>query len=257
MGRYVTRPEQERASLPSRSMCHFRFAILRAALAMFPCIVSLFPFPVWAGGQQEKPSPRDLAEASLEELMNVQITSVSKKAQKLFATAGAVYVITQEDIRRSGMTTIPDVLRLAPGVQVARIQDHVWAITIRGFNNEFSNKLLVLVDGRSIYTDFSSGVYWDTQEILLENIERIEVIRGPGGTVWGANAMNGVINIITKSAQATPGGLITAGGGSDWQAEGLLQYGGNVGAGGNYRVYGRYSNLGKSNPAAAAQPADS
>jgi iron complex outermembrane receptor protein len=201
----------------------------------------LLTVPAWAGAPPQKPPPRDLADATLEELMNIQITSVSKKEQKLSATAGAAYVITQEDIRRSGMTSIPEVLRLAPGVQVARIQDHVWAITIRGFNNEFSNKLLVLVDGRSIYTDFSSGVYWDTQETLLENIERIEIIRGPGAAVWGANAVNGVINIITKTSQATPGGLVVAGSGSEELGFGGVQYGGPLGPNAAYRVYAKYS----------------
>ena len=231
------RPEQERASLPSRSMWHYRFAIPRAALAA----LLLLAVPARAGVPQEKPPPPDLADATLEELMNIQITSASKKEQKLSATAGAVYVITQEDIRRSGMTTIPDVLRLAPGVQVARIQEHVWAITIRGFNNEFSNKLLVLVDGRSIYTDFSSGVYWDAQELLLENIERIEIIRGPGAAVWGANAVNGVINIISKSAQATPGGMVVAGSGNEELGFGGVQYGGALGPNAAYRVYAKYS----------------
>src|SRR6266404_7752065 len=151
-GPLVTGPEQERASLPSRSMWHYRFAILRAALAVLALLLAV---PAWAGVPKTQPPPRDLADASLEELLNIQITSVSKKEQKLFGTAGAVYVITQEDIRRSGMTTVPDVLRLAPGVQVARVQEHVWAVTIRGFNSEYSNKLLVLVDGRSIYSDFN------------------------------------------------------------------------------------------------------
>ena len=208
---------------------------------MLAALPLLLAAPAWAGTPKAQPPPRDLADASLEELMNIQITSVSKKEQKLSATAAAVYVITQEDIRRSGMTTIPDVLRLAPGVQVARIQEHLWAIAIRGFNNEFSNKLLVLVDGRSIYTDFSSGVYWDTQETLLENIERIEIIRGPGAAVWGANAVNGVINIISKSAQATPGGMVVAGSGNEELGFGGVQYGGALGPNAAYRVYAKYS----------------
>jgi iron complex outermembrane receptor protein len=208
-------------------------------------------------GSAQAPPPRDLTQFSLEDLMNVEVTSVSKKEQKLSRVGAAIFVITQEDIRRSGATNIPDLLRMVPGVDVAQVDHSTWAVSIRGFNDVYANKVLVLIDGRSVYEPIFSGVAWYAQDVPLEDIERIEVIRGPGGTVWGANAMNGVINIITKSAQATPGGLITAGGGSDWQAEGLLQYGGNVGAGGNYRVYGRYSNLGKSNPAAAAQPADS
>ncbi len=201
--------------------------------------------------------PRDLTQFSLEDLMNVQVISVSKKEQKLAKTGAAIFVITQEDIRRSGATNIPDLLRMVPGVDVARVDHSTWAVSIRGFNDVYANKVLVLIDGRSVYQPVYSGVFWYAQEMPLENIERIEVIRGPGGTVWGANAMNGVINIITKSAKDTPGGLIVAGGGSDSQAEGLVQYGGKIGQSGDYRVYGRYSNLGKSDAAAFAPPADS
>ena len=154
-----------------------------------------------------------LPQFSLEDLMNVQVTSVSKKEQKLAKTGAAIFVITQEDIRRSGATNIPDLLRMVPGVDVARVDHSNWAVSIRGFNNVYANKVLVLIDGRSVYHPAFSGVLWFAQDVPLEDIERIEVIRGPGGTVWGANAMNGVINIITKSAEDTPGGLITAGGG--------------------------------------------
>ena len=189
--------------------------------------------------------------------MNVQVISVSKKEQTLAKTGAAIFVITAEDIRRSGATSIPDLLRMVPGVDVARVDHSTWAVSIRGFNDVYANKVLVLIDGRSVYQPVYSGVSWYAQEMPLENIERIEVIRGPGGTVWGANAMNGVINIITKSAKDTPGGLITAGGGSDYQAEALAQYGGKIGQSGDYRVYGRYSNLGKSDAATFAQPGDS
>ena len=205
----------------------------------------------------ETPPPRDLTQFTLEDLMNVQVISVSKKEQKLSKTGAAIFVITQEDIRRSGATNIPDLLRMVPGVDVARVDHSTWAVSIRGFNDVYANKVLVLIDGRSVYQPVHSGVSWNAQEMPLENIERIEVIRGPGGTVWGANAMNGVINIITKSAKDTPGGLIAAGGGSDLQADGLVQYGGKIGQSGNYRVYGRYANLGKSDAATFAQPADS
>jgi len=182
--------------------------------------------------------------------MNVQVTSVSKKGQKLSRTGAAIFVITQEDIRRSGATNIPDLLRMVPGVDVARVDHSNWAVSIRGFNGVFSNKVLVLIDGRSVYHPGFSGVFWYSQDVPLEDIDRIEVIRGPGGTVWGANAMNGVINIITRRAKETPGGLITSGGGSNAQGEGLLQYGGKVGQSGDYRVFGRYSNRGASAPAA-------
>jgi len=204
----------------------------------------------------QTPPPRDLTQFTLEDLMNVEVVSVSKKEQKLAKTGAAIFVMTQEDIRRSGATNIPDLLRMVPGVNVARVDHSTWAVSIRGFNDVYANKVLVLIDGRSVYHPVFSGVIWYAQEMPLENIERIEVIRGPGGTVWGANAMNGVINIITKSAKDTSGGLITAGGGSDAQAGALVQYGGKIGPTGSYRVYGRYANVGKSDAAAFAQPAD-
>jgi iron complex outermembrane receptor protein len=200
---------------------------------------------------------RDLTQFSLEDLMNVQVTSVSKKDQRLAKTGAAVFVITQEDIRRSGATNIPDLLRMVPGVDVARVDHSNWAISIRGFNDVYANKVLVLIDGRSVYHPIYSGVVWYAQDVPLEDIDRIEVIRGPGGTVWGANAMNGVINIITKSADATLGGIVTAGAGTGYQIEGLVQYGGKAGPNGAYRVYGRYSHVGTSDTATFAQPNDS
>ena len=155
-----------------------------------------------------------LAEASLEQLLDIQVTTVSKKEQKLARTAAAVFVLGAEEIRRSGALTLPDLLRLVPGVQVAQIDANAWAIAIRGFNSRYSNKVLVLVDGRAVYNAAFSGVYWDQVDVPVEDIERIEVIRGPGATVWGANAVNGVINVITRPAKATPGGLATAAVGS-------------------------------------------
>jgi iron complex outermembrane recepter protein len=192
-------------------------------------------------GMAQTTAPVDLTKASLEELMNIQVTSVSKKKQPLSKTASAIYVIAQDDIRHSGATNLPDLLRMVPGVEVARINANAWAISIRGFNSRYSGKVLVLIDGRTVYTPLFSGVYWDQQGTPLENIDRIEVIRGPGGTVWGANAMNGVINIITKSAEDTRGGLISTVTGSQDRAQGLVQYGGSVGAKGSYRIYGRYT----------------
>ena len=200
--------------------------------------------PITSPGQSS--SPPDLTQASLEDLMNIQVTSVSKKEQKLSKAGAAVYVITQEDIRRSGATNIPDLLRMAPGVHVAQINAHSWAISIRGFTQRFRDKVLVLIDGRSVYTPTTSSVNWDQQDVPLEDIERIEIIRGPGGAVWGANAVNGVINIITKSAKATEGGLMSAGAGSQETAQGLAQYGGKIGRKGAYRVFGNYSNTGNS-----------
>jgi iron complex outermembrane receptor protein len=184
----------------------------------------------------------DLTNTSLEDLMNIEVTSVSKKEEKLFRTAAAVYVITQEDIRRSGLMSLPELLRLVPGLQVARIDGSKWAISARGFNGRLANKLLVLVDGRSVYSPETSGVYWEVQDLPLEDIERIEVIRGPGGTLWGANAVNGVINIITKSTQDTTGGVVTAGAGSEERGFGSIRYGANLGSNASYRVYGKYFN---------------
>lgn len=189
----------------------------------------------------------DLFQASLEDLMNIQVTSVSKKEQKLSKTGAAIFVITQEDIRRSGATNIPDVLHLAPGVDVAQINASTWAVSIRGFNDQYANKVLVLIDGRSVYSPNFSGVNWDEQDVPLEDIDRIEVIRGPGGTMWGANAVNGVINIITKSSKATQGGLITANAGSQERASGLVQYGDKLGSDGTFRMFVDHSNFGELN----------
>ena len=229
--------------MPSRSICHHRFVIVRPLLA----VLALLTVPAWAGVPQEKPPPPDLADASLEELMNIQVTSVSKKEQKLGKAGAAIYVTTQEDIRRSGATNIPDLPRMVPGVDVAQIIASVWAISIRGFNDRYGDKVLVLIDGRSVYSPTSGGVNWDHQDVPLEDIERIEVIRGPGGVIWGANAMNGVINIITMSAKATQGGLMRAGTGSEDSAQLLAQYGGKLGAKGAYRVFGNYANVRNAN----------
>ena len=195
-----------------------------------------------AASLQAQSPTEDLSHASLETLMNMQVTSVSKKAEKLSKTAAAVFVITQEEIRRSGLTSIPEILRMAPGLSVARVDSNKWAITARGFSGRFANKLLVLIDGRTVYSPLSSGVWWDTQDLILEDVERIEVIRGPGGALWGANAVNGVINITTKRAEDTQGGLVTAGGGSEERAFGSTRYGGKLGAKSFYRISGKYFN---------------
>ena len=191
----------------------------------------------------------NLADASLEDLMNIQVTSVSKKEQTLSKTAAAVFVIDKEDIHRSGATNIPDLLRMAPGVDVAQIDGGHWAISIRGFSDVYGDKVLVLIDGRSVYNETFSGVTWEAMDMPLEDIERIEVIRGPGGTVWGANAVNGVINIITKSAKATQGGLLSADASSRTNAGGLVQYGGKIGSAGTYRVFDKYFNIAPAVPA--------
>jgi iron complex outermembrane recepter protein len=186
--------------------------------------------------------PDDLSNMSVEDLMNVQVTSVSKKAQKISETAAAIYVITQEDIRRSGANNIPDLLRRVPGVNVTQINANIWAISVRGFNGEFSNKLLAMIDGRSVYAPTFSGVFWDVLNMPLEDIERIEVIRGPGGATWGANAVDGVINIITKKASGTHGGMVVAGGGSLDQGFGTVQFGGSAGRTTDYRLFAQYAN---------------
>lgn len=182
----------------------------------------------------------DLGDLSLDELMGITVTSASKKEQRADEVASAIFVLTQEDIHRSGATSIPEALRLVPGVQVARVNANSWAITSRGFNGRFASKLLVLIDGRSVYTPLFSGVYWDVQDTLLEDVERIEVIRGPGATVWGSNAVNGVINIITKSAKDTHGAYAHAAGGTEERANTALRWGGAVGEDFHYRGYAKY-----------------
>jgi iron complex outermembrane receptor protein len=185
----------------------------------------------------------DLTQLSIENLMNMEVTSASKKEQKLSRVAAAIFVITQEDIRRSGAMNIPDLLRMVPGLEVAQINANTWAISARGFNEQFSAKLQVMIDGRSVYTPTFGGVYWDTIDVPLEDIERIEVVRGPGGTVWGVNAVNGVINIITKDSAETRGGLVVTGGGNVDEEFGTLQYGRGQDGKTDYRAYLKYMNV--------------
>jgi iron complex outermembrane receptor protein len=201
---------------------------------------SLLIFSNAATGQ-EAAAPEDLMDMSLEALMNIEVTSVSKKPQKRSEAAAAVYVITNEDLRRWGVTSIPEALRRVPGISVARIDASKWAITARGFNSRFANKLLVLIDGRSVYTPLFAGVYWETQDVVLEDVDRIEVIRGPGGTLWGANAVNGVINIITRSSADTPGKMVSVTAGNEVRGIGSARHGGKLKNGGDYRIYAKYS----------------
>ena len=191
--------------------------------------------------QTEIPLPpvSELKKLSVDALLELEVTSVSKKTEKLSEVASAIQVITREDIRRSGATSIPEALRLASNLQVARVDARQWAITARGFNGTTANKLLVLIDGRSVYTPLYSGVFWDVQDTLLEDIDRIEVISGPGGALWGANAVNGVINIITRSAGMTQGFLLSAGAGSSARTFDGVRYGGQFSRG-DYRVYAKY-----------------
>ena len=173
-------------------------------------------------------SEQNLFAMDIEDLLQIEVTSVGKKEQLLSDTAAAIYVITQSDIRQSGATSIPEALRMAPGIEVARIDANKWAITSRGFNSRFANKLLVMIDGRTVYTPSFSGVYWEVQDTVLEDIERIEVIRGPGATLWGANAVNGVINIITKNTMNTQGTLASISAGTHEEAFGTLRYGAQI-----------------------------
>jgi iron complex outermembrane receptor protein len=209
--------------------------ISNVALCIAACALSALP--AWP---QQKPA--DLADSSLEDLMSIQVTSVSKTEQKLSRIASAVFVITQEDIRRSGSTNIPDLLRMVPGLDVAQINANAWAISARGLNGRFSNELLVLLDGRSLYTPTTGGVFWDVVDLPLEDIERIEVIRGPGASVWATSAVNGVINIITKTASDTLGAMVVAGGGTVDQGFGTVQYGGKIGSSTSYRAFTKYFN---------------
>jgi iron complex outermembrane receptor protein len=185
-------------------------------------------------------SMEDLTSLSLEDLMKIEITSVSKQRQVVAEAPAAVTAISQDDIRRSGLQSIPELLRLVPGVNVARINASHWAISSRGFNELYSSKLLVLMDGRSVYTPLFSGVYWETLDYVLPDLERIEVIRGPGATLWGANAVNGVINITTKSARDTQGFLFQ-GEMSNIDRVGSLRYGGKIGENTYYRAWTKYS----------------
>ena len=187
-------------------------------------------------------SDDELLDLSLEELIALDVpdvTSVSKRKERLMDSPAAVYVLTDEDIRRSGVTSIPEALRMVPGVQVARLNSNTWSISTRGFNYIFANKLLVLIDGRTVYSPLFSGVNWDVQDTMLEDIARIEVIRGPGAALWGANAVNGVINIITKHAADTQGGLLSTGFGSEEKAFGAYRYGGEFGDDGYYRAFAK------------------
>jgi iron complex outermembrane recepter protein len=182
---------------------------------------------------------RRLTHVSLEDLGQIEVTTASKVPVKAIRTPAAIYVITQEDIRRSGATSIPEALRMAPGVEVARVDSNTWSLGVRGFESTLSRSVLVLIDGRSVYTPLFAGVYWQVQDTLLEDIERIEVIRGPGGTIWGANAVNAVINIITKKAQETHGTLVSTGGGNIDQGFVNFRYGTGNDKGFNYRIYGK------------------
>ena len=186
----------------------------------------------------------DLTDLDLHTLMDmdVNVTSVAKKSTRVIDSPAAVTVITQDDMRRLGITRVPEALRMVPGLDVGRISANTWAISSRGFNEQYANKLLVLIDGRTVYTPSFGGVFWDVQDLMIEDIDRIEVIRGPGATLWGANAVNGVINITTKNARDTRGGLLASVAGSEEQPAVSVRYGGELGDAVHYRTYAKYVN---------------
>ena len=199
--------------------------------------------PPQAAQAQQQVADADVQQLSIEQLADVEITSVSKAPQSLSTAAAAVYVISHDDVIRSGATSVPDMLRLAPNLEVMQTSPANYEITARGFNGNsadqnFPDKLLVLIDGRSVYTPLYSGVYWDMQDVLPEDVERIEVISGPGGTLWGANAVNGVVNIITRKASDTQGGLLTVGVGDQYSSS-AVQYGGSLADDVDYRIYAK------------------
>ena len=191
---------------------------------------SLLVVPVAAGAQGVNQGGDDLTGLDIDELARIEITSVSRKAEPVASASAAVSVLTREDIRRSGATTLPDVLRMVPGLQVARVGSRDWAVSARGFNQQSANKLLLLVDGRSVYSPIFAGVFWDALGFPIDEIERIEVIRGPGATLWGANAVNGVVNVITRPAGESRGGRVSIGAGSRLQVTGGGRYGGTIGS---------------------------
>jgi iron complex outermembrane receptor protein len=226
-----------------RAACARIFFAQPLFLAAFvAATLSLFGFAKSAVGQtSDAPMPETLKSLSLEELGDVEVTSVSKHPEKLSKSASAIQVITAEEIRRSGATSIPEALRLADNLDVAQINSHDWAISARGFNTSLANKLLVLIDGRAVYTPLFSGVFWNAQDYLLEDIARIEVISGPGGALWGANAVNGVINIITKNAKDTQGTYLETGGGTQPEDFAGVRYGTTLAPDVYLRVYGKYT----------------
>ncbi|MGA2217461.1 MAG: TonB-dependent receptor plug domain-containing protein [Terracidiphilus sp.] len=216
-----------------------RTLAVAACTAVTTCFALTGPNPEAKEAVLGNQPPSQLKTMTLEELGNIEVTTVSREPEEVWNTPAAIYVIAQEDIQRSGATSIPEALRLAPGVEVARIASGEYAIGIRGFNSRLSRSVLVLIDGRTVYSTFTAGTYWETQDVLIKDIDRIEVIRGPGGTIWGPNAVNGVINIITKNTKDTQGVLATGRGGDVEQVLGDARYGSGNGKGFTYRVYAK------------------
>jgi iron complex outermembrane recepter protein len=217
----------------------------RAVLCLsMSVMVMLGTWALPAYADKDSSTLNELKGLSVAQLLSVKVTSVARHPEKLLATASAIQVITADDIRRSGATTLAEALRLADNLQVAQKNSHDWAISARGFNTALANKLLVMIDGRTVYTPLFSGVFWDLQDYLLEDIDRIEVISGPGGALWGANAVNGIINIITKSAADTKGAYVEAGGGSEPEQLAAARYGASLSSSTSIRVYGKYLDRG-------------
>lgn len=209
------------------SRSRWAVAVLAVALATTPARA------------QDADSLAALKRLTIDQLLNIEVMSVSRRPERLGQTASAIQVITQDDIRQSDASSLPEALRLATNLQVAQVDSRQWAISARGFNSTTANKLLVLIDGRTVYTPLFSGVFWDVQDVPVSDIERIEVISGPGATLWGANAVNGVINVITKDAKDSQGLALMGGGGTMLRGFGSARYGGTLGSRTNYRVYGK------------------
>ena len=226
----------------------------RVSLSMLAIVVCLPG--VMAQTNVSETTSNALKNLSLEALMNVDITTtVSRRPEPYLQSPSAIQIITQEDIQRSGATSIPEALRLAPNLEVAQVNSHDWAISARGFNNTIANKLLVMIDGRSVYTPLFAGVFWDAQQVLLEDVDRIEVVSGPGGTLWGANAVNGIINVVTKSARDTQGLYVAGAGGTFLQDYGAVRYGGMLSSNLYYRAYAeRYDCNGAQTPSGGTFP---
>ena len=207
----------------------------------------------FAGDRMSSLDLEDLAALSLEELMRIEITSVAGVPQTWFSSPAAIYVVTGDEVRRSGHRNLAEALRMVPGMFVGQLNSHAWILSPRGFAGGLANKTLVLVDGREVYDPLSAGTFWEVQDVVLEDLDRIEVIRGPGATLWGANAVNGVINVITKSAKATQGSYAGAGAGTHEESFAALRHGGRLGENGWFRAAGKYSSRGSLHPEEAAR----
>ncbi|MEY2510710.1 MAG: iron complex outerrane recepter protein [Verrucomicrobiota bacterium] len=222
--------------------CDLRRKRFRLCFVTSLLVAWLLPVSVAPAQEALKPRAPNFVDLSLEELMDVAVTTVSKKETTLLEAPAAISIVTQDDLRRLGITTIPEALRSVPGLDIARIDANQWAVSSRGFNGQNANKLLVLVDGRSVYTPSFGGVFWNAQDTVLEDLDRIEVIRGPGATLWGSNAVNGVINIISKNSKDTQGILASTSLGTEDQPSVSFRYGGQLAPNLTYRAYAKYFN---------------